>query len=196
MTDIESGSRRSVVLGAWGRFWFAPEPAYPLGLVRIAFGALIVAWTVSLLPDLYALFGDRGITPDDSEWDYAWERIRYGIQRSCPANRLGRAVGFGGGVDSRLAQPDGGARGIRTDPLVPTAQSVRVQLRRRVDTRPGASPRVFLVRCGVVARSSPRLGVVLVGRASRAVGDTAAASSALPRVPVDGQRETGGRNMA
>jgi hypothetical protein len=27
---------------------------------------------VSLLPDLYALFGDRGITPDGSEWDYAW----------------------------------------------------------------------------------------------------------------------------
>ena len=68
MIDNESGERRSVVLEAWRRFWFAPEPAYPLGLVRIAFGALVVAWTVSLLPDLYDLFGEQGVMPNAARY--------------------------------------------------------------------------------------------------------------------------------
>ena len=67
MIDNESGERRSVVLEAWRRFWFAPEPAYPLGLVRIAFGALTVAWTVSLLPDLNSLFGEQGVMPNQPD---------------------------------------------------------------------------------------------------------------------------------
>ena len=46
---------------AWQRFWFHPEPAYTLGLIRIAFGALMVAWTVSLLPNLNDLFGGMDI---------------------------------------------------------------------------------------------------------------------------------------
>ena len=90
MIDNESGERRSVVSEAWRRFWFAPEPAYPLGLVRIAFGALVVAWTVSLLPDLYVLFGDQGVMPNQPEWDYVWGL--FGIASSDQALLIGWVV--------------------------------------------------------------------------------------------------------
>ena len=90
MIDNESGERRSVVLEAWRRFWFAPEPAYPLGLVRIAFGALVVAWTVSLLPDLYVLFGEQGVMPNQPEWDYVWGL--FGIASSDHALLIGWVV--------------------------------------------------------------------------------------------------------
>jgi Vitamin K-dependent gamma-carboxylase len=45
----------------WREFWFQPQPAYPLGLVRIAFGALMVLWALSLLPDLFDFFGSDGV---------------------------------------------------------------------------------------------------------------------------------------
>ena len=50
----------------WRTFWFKPEPAYPLGLVRMAFGALVVLWTLSLYPDLHDFFGTAGIAPHQS----------------------------------------------------------------------------------------------------------------------------------
>jgi hypothetical protein len=53
----------------WREFWFQPQPAYPLGLVRMAFGALVVMWTLSLFPDLSDFFGADGVaavqTPND-----------------------------------------------------------------------------------------------------------------------------------
>ena len=121
MIDNESGQRRSVVLEAWRRFWFAPEPAYPLGLVRIAFGALVVAWTVSLLPDLYVLFGGQGVMPNQPEWDYVWGL--FGIASSDHALLIGWVVLLVSAVALTLgsAQPDCGARGVRTDPFVPSA---------------------------------------------------------------------------
>lgn len=42
---------------------FQTQPAYTLGLVRMAFGAVAIGWTVSLRPDLYELFGPRGVEP-------------------------------------------------------------------------------------------------------------------------------------
>lgn len=47
----------------WDAFWFTPEPAYTLGLIRMAYGALVVAWTLTMLPDLYAFFGANGALP-------------------------------------------------------------------------------------------------------------------------------------
>lgn len=63
MTEPESPGRQRMpaTIHAWRTFWFAPQPAYTLGLVRMAFGALAIGWTISLLPDLYQLFGPRGI---------------------------------------------------------------------------------------------------------------------------------------
>ena len=57
---------------AWRTFWFRPQPAYPLGLVRIAFGALMIGWTFSLLPDLHALFGPHGLVPQQLGGAYRW----------------------------------------------------------------------------------------------------------------------------
>ncbi len=48
---------------AWERFWFAPEPTSTLALFRIAIGAVSFAWTLSLLPDLYAFFSAHGVEP-------------------------------------------------------------------------------------------------------------------------------------
>jgi multisubunit Na+/H+ antiporter MnhG subunit len=38
----------------------------------MAFGALVVAWAVALLPDLYEFFGEQGIEPQQPHWDYEW----------------------------------------------------------------------------------------------------------------------------
>lgn len=53
---------------AWDRFWFAPESTSTLALLRIAFGALMVAWTLSLFPDLTALYSEVGVVPEQPRW--------------------------------------------------------------------------------------------------------------------------------
>jgi hypothetical protein len=47
----------------WSRFWFEPVPTSTLALVRICFGVLVFAWTVTLTPDLGAFFTSGGIFP-------------------------------------------------------------------------------------------------------------------------------------
>ncbi len=39
-------------LGAWQRFFFSPRTTSPMTLVRIAWGSVMVLWTLSLLPDV------------------------------------------------------------------------------------------------------------------------------------------------
>lgn len=60
------------LVSRWQSFWFDIRPAYPLGLIRIAFGALMVAWTLSLLPDLRVFFGPNGLMPRPFLQDGAW----------------------------------------------------------------------------------------------------------------------------
>jgi hypothetical protein len=50
-------------VNAWERFWFAPTPTSTLALVRIAYGLTMVAWTLSLAPDLEAFYGRSGLLP-------------------------------------------------------------------------------------------------------------------------------------
>jgi hypothetical protein len=47
----------------WTGFWFEPAPTSTLALVRICFGLLVFAWTVTLTPDLSAFFTRGGIFP-------------------------------------------------------------------------------------------------------------------------------------
>ncbi len=47
----------------WERFWFEPEPTSSLAVLRIAFGLLALAWTVSLAGDLDAFFSRGGLLP-------------------------------------------------------------------------------------------------------------------------------------
>lgn len=64
MTEPENRQRPlAAAVETWQMFWFRPQPAYTLGLVRMAFGAVAMGWTISLLPDLYQLFGANGIEP-------------------------------------------------------------------------------------------------------------------------------------
>ena len=74
MTEPTSRQRRwpATAVATWRTFWFRPQPAYTLGLVRMAFGAVAIGWTVSLLPDLYALFGPHGVEPQQPEDAYQW----------------------------------------------------------------------------------------------------------------------------
>lgn len=60
------------MIQAWRRFWFEQQPAHTLGLIRMAFGVLAIGWTISLLPDLYQLFGPRGIVPQQYGDAFNW----------------------------------------------------------------------------------------------------------------------------
>ena len=64
--------RPATLAEAWRTFWFQPKPAYTLGLIRIAFGALMVAWTLSLLPDLDDLLGEHGVMPRQLPIAFQW----------------------------------------------------------------------------------------------------------------------------
>ena len=74
MTELQKSSRRrpATALQAWRTFWFRRQPAYTLGLVRMAFGALAVGWALSLLPDLHELFGPHGVEPRQLPGAYQW----------------------------------------------------------------------------------------------------------------------------
>jgi hypothetical protein len=65
VTKDESHRPTAIAADRWRSFWFTDELSYTLGLIRIAFGALIVGWTLSLLPELTALFGRDGVVPAD-----------------------------------------------------------------------------------------------------------------------------------
>jgi Vitamin K-dependent gamma-carboxylase len=48
---------------AWQRFWFEPQETSTLALVRIAFGTVVLAWTVTLAHDGTSFFTGTGILP-------------------------------------------------------------------------------------------------------------------------------------
>jgi hypothetical protein len=74
MTEPKSRPRHwpATAVETWRTFWFRSQPAYPLGLVRMAFGAVAIGWTVALLPDLHALFGSHGVVPQQPGIAYLW----------------------------------------------------------------------------------------------------------------------------
>ncbi|MEJ2884949.1 HTTM domain-containing protein [Actinomycetospora aeridis] len=48
----------------WNRFWFAPRSTAPVEVLRIAFGLLVTAWMLSLVPILEPFFGLGGVLPE------------------------------------------------------------------------------------------------------------------------------------
>jgi hypothetical protein len=63
--------RASSLRARWEGFWFAPTDPATLALVRIAVGVVALLWTVSLGPDLGALFSRAGLvgsTATGQEW--------------------------------------------------------------------------------------------------------------------------------
>jgi hypothetical protein len=73
---VNTGPFEAAVRG-WRAFWFRPTRAYPLGLVRIAFGALIFLWTATLYPGLADFFGPAGISPAPSRNPLNWSIFHY-----------------------------------------------------------------------------------------------------------------------
>lgn len=52
-----------VLADAWDRFWFTPTSTATLAAVRVAFGAVVLAWALSLAPDLFSFFSEEGVLP-------------------------------------------------------------------------------------------------------------------------------------
>lgn len=65
MTEPAGAVRAHVsgLLRAWGSFWFAPRSTATLGLLRIAYGVVMVVWALTLLPDATTLLGADGVVP-------------------------------------------------------------------------------------------------------------------------------------
>lgn len=60
-------------INGWRTLWFSVEPAYTLGLVRMAFGALMVYVTLDLLPVIPVLFSENGPVPTQpTSADFSW----------------------------------------------------------------------------------------------------------------------------
>ena len=58
----------------WNAFWFAPEPTSTIAVVRIAYGLLMIGWTISLLPTLMDFFASDGIFPESPVYDQPAQR--------------------------------------------------------------------------------------------------------------------------
>ena len=54
----------SAIVERWNRFWFEPVPTSTLAIFRIAYGLVVVLWTISLAPDALAFFGRDGVFPE------------------------------------------------------------------------------------------------------------------------------------
>lgn len=57
---------------SWLAFWFRPEPVYALGMVRIAFGVMVLGWGLSFLPDLDVFFTSHGMLARPATGAFEW----------------------------------------------------------------------------------------------------------------------------
>jgi hypothetical protein len=68
----------SRAVATWERFWFEPQETSTLAVVRIAFGLVVIAWTVTLAADARDFFGPQGVLPStsfDGESSAAWSAL-------------------------------------------------------------------------------------------------------------------------
>ncbi|MDA2892638.1 HTTM domain-containing protein [Mycolicibacterium sp. BiH015] len=70
----------------WRTFWFRPEPLFVLGMVRLAFGLIVVGWALSLFPDLGAFFTSGGVLAKPRSDLFEWGVLQHSAD--------GRAVLF------------------------------------------------------------------------------------------------------
>lgn len=59
----------------WTTFWFTRQPSSTLALFRISLGVTMLAWTLSITPDLFTFFGPEGVEPN------VWYSTRFTIFR-------------------------------------------------------------------------------------------------------------------
>ena len=154
---------RAVV--AWERFWFRDVETSTLALFRIAFGVVVVGWTISLAPALYSFFSDDGIFPGHPDGGSgAWGLLQ--LDSSPAAVTLlyllllvGEPVPPG-----RVQDTARGGRGVRMPRLVRPPRPLGPELRRPPDLRPRLLPDARAVGRGAVRRpvargEAPVLGV-------------------------------------
>ncbi|MGV0644369.1 HTTM domain-containing protein [Mycolicibacterium sp. XJ2546] len=72
LQKLDARRRGQTVIEAWRGFWFRVEPAYTIGLIRIAFGALVILWALELKTNLYIRFGTEGVLPRPPSSAYTW----------------------------------------------------------------------------------------------------------------------------
>jgi hypothetical protein len=74
MIDRTAGIKRALSAAGrrWQSFWFQPQELYTLGLVRIGFGALVIVWTLWLIPVRTELLGPNGVTPRQPSIPDTW----------------------------------------------------------------------------------------------------------------------------
>lgn len=73
----------SALIARWRRFWFDPTQTSTLSVVRIAFGLVVLAWTLSLTPDLLTFFSRTGIFEGHTN-----NPIEFGLLRWFPGNAM------------------------------------------------------------------------------------------------------------
>jgi len=66
-------------IGAWRTFWFEPTDMTTLGLVRIGFGLVAIAWTFSLLQYLDDLFGPSAVQIDSPAEAVQWTLLKLDV---------------------------------------------------------------------------------------------------------------------
>ncbi len=60
---------------AWVRFWFAPTPTSTLAVVRIAYGSVLLGWSVTLLLDASTFFSGSGIVSERPRPVWSWSLL-------------------------------------------------------------------------------------------------------------------------
>lgn len=70
VATLRDSGRRAVQ--GWRTFWFTTEPAYTLGMIRIAFGVLAFLWSLEIGMDLYDKFSVNGIVPQPPTYEFLW----------------------------------------------------------------------------------------------------------------------------
>ncbi len=78
---------REKFIKAWNHFWFEPQSALTIGLVRIMFGLLFFQFAILILPDLHTLFGTNSIVSIEMAKSYAGNS-RTGLLELLPRNDL------------------------------------------------------------------------------------------------------------
>lgn len=63
----------------WERFWFEPEETSALALFRIAFGLVVLAWSLTLTHDAYDFFSEDGVLPRQPDFDGPFDAGLWGV---------------------------------------------------------------------------------------------------------------------
>lgn len=76
------------VVRAWDTFWFAPQSASTLAVIRVCLAVVLLAWAVTLAPDLLSFFGSKGILPHQPSYATSGQSGSWSLLGSDPGNAL------------------------------------------------------------------------------------------------------------